>query len=127
MSEERKLQEKEELLRQKLEKIHAMEQEIQEKEKNLRLREKSKKQIILRLSRHSGRKSPAGQTKIFVPSTGRSNFFSRNVSVRGKKAVIPNDCSKQAEAKGREARSPESFPFLSERSLKMGRQAPDDT
>ena len=50
MSEERKLQEKEELLRQKLEKIHAMEQEIQEKEKNLRLREKSKKQIILRLS-----------------------------------------------------------------------------
>ena len=50
MPEERKLQEKEELLRQKLEKIHAMEQEIQEKEKNLRLREKSKKQIILRLS-----------------------------------------------------------------------------
>ena len=50
MSEERKLQEKEELLRQKLEKIHAIEQEIQEKEKNLRLREKSKKQIILRLS-----------------------------------------------------------------------------
>ena len=50
MSEERKLQKKEELLRQKLEKIHAMEQEIQEKEKNLRLREKSKKQIILRLS-----------------------------------------------------------------------------
>lgn len=50
MSEERKLQEKEELLRQKLEKIHAMKQEIQEKEKNLRLREKSKKQIILRLS-----------------------------------------------------------------------------
>ena len=50
MSEERKLQEKEELLRQKLEKIRAMEQEIQEKEKNLRLREKSKKQIILRLS-----------------------------------------------------------------------------
>lgn len=50
MSEERKLQEKEELLRQKLEKIHAMEQEIQEKEKNLSLREKSKKQIILRLS-----------------------------------------------------------------------------
>ena len=50
MSEERKLQEKEELLRQKLEKIHAMEQEIQQKEKALKLREKSKKQIVLRLS-----------------------------------------------------------------------------
>ena len=50
MSEERKLQEKEELLRQKLEKIHAMEQEIQQKEKALKLREKSKKQVVLRLS-----------------------------------------------------------------------------
>ena len=50
MSEERKLQEKEELLRQKLEKIHAMEQELQQKEKALKLREKSKKQIVLRLS-----------------------------------------------------------------------------
>lgn len=50
MSEKRKLQEKEELLRQKLEKIHAMEQEIQQKEKELKLREKSKKQIVLRLS-----------------------------------------------------------------------------
>ena len=50
MSEERKLQGKEELLRQKLEKIHAMEQEIQQKEKALKLREKSKKQIVLRLS-----------------------------------------------------------------------------
>ena len=47
---EKKLHEKEELPRQKLEKIHAMEQEIQQKEKELKLREKSKKQIVLRLS-----------------------------------------------------------------------------
>ena len=127
MSEERKLQEKEELLRQKLKKIHAMEQEIQEKEKNLRLREKSKSRLFSVSLRRSGRKSPVGQTKIFVPSTDRSNFFLRNVSGREKKAVIPNDYSKQAETKGREARPARPFPFLSERSVKMGQQAPGDT
>ncbi len=50
MSEEKKLQEKEELLRRKLEKIQAMEEEVKEREKALKLREKSKKQLILRLS-----------------------------------------------------------------------------
>lgn len=127
MSEERKLQEKEELLRQKLEKIHAMEQEIQEKEKNLRLREKSKKQIILRLSPTLWEEIARWADEDFRSINGQIEFLLTECVRQRKKAVIPNDCSKQAEAKGREARSPESFPFLSERSLKMGRQAPGDT
>ncbi len=44
------LEEKEKLLQQRLERIHAMEQEVLQKEKALKEREKAKKQMLLRLS-----------------------------------------------------------------------------
>lgn len=50
MPDETKLNEKEEALRKRLEKLKSMEQEILEKEKAMKLREKSKKQLVLRLS-----------------------------------------------------------------------------
>lgn len=50
MPDEAKLNEKEEALRKRLETLKHMEQEILEKEKAMKLREKSKKQLVLRLS-----------------------------------------------------------------------------
>ena len=44
------LEEKEKQLQQRLERIHAMEQEVLQKEKALKEREKAKKQMLLRLS-----------------------------------------------------------------------------
>lgn len=44
------LEEKENKLQQRLERIHAMEQEVLQKEKALKEREKAKKQMLLRLS-----------------------------------------------------------------------------
>ncbi|MCM1466726.1 MAG: hypothetical protein NC086_01160 [Alistipes sp.] len=45
-----KLDEKEKALRERLEHIHQMEQEILQKEKSLKEKEKAKKQVLLRLS-----------------------------------------------------------------------------
>ena len=44
------LEEKEKKLQQRLERIHAMEQEVLQKEKAIKEREKAKKQMLLRLS-----------------------------------------------------------------------------
>ena len=47
---EDRMEEKEEQLKARLERIHAMEQEIVSKEKALKEQEKTKKQVLLRLS-----------------------------------------------------------------------------
>jgi hypothetical protein len=47
---EDRMEEKEEQLKARLERIHAMEQEIVRKEKALKEQEKTKKQVLLRLS-----------------------------------------------------------------------------
>lgn len=44
------IEKREQVLQERLEKLHAMEQEILEKEKNLKEKEKAKKQVLLRLS-----------------------------------------------------------------------------
>ena len=44
------IEKREQALQERLEKLHAMEQEILEKEKNLKEKEKAKKQVLLRLS-----------------------------------------------------------------------------
>ena len=44
------IEKREQALQECLEKLHAMEQEILEKEKNLKEKEKAKKQVLLRLS-----------------------------------------------------------------------------
>lgn len=50
MSAEKNLEEKEQELKKRLEKIQNLEKEILEKEKAMKLKEKAKKQIVLRLS-----------------------------------------------------------------------------
>lgn len=47
---EDRIEEKEEQLKARLERIHALEQEIVQKEKALKEQEKTKKQVLLRLS-----------------------------------------------------------------------------
>lgn len=44
------IEKREQALQERLEKLHAMEREILEKEKNLKEKEKAKKQVLLRLS-----------------------------------------------------------------------------
>ena len=44
------IEKREQAWQERLEKLHAMEQEILEKEKNLKEKEKAKKQVLLRLS-----------------------------------------------------------------------------
>ena len=50
MTDEKKLDAREQALQQRLEKLRNMEDEIREKENALKLREKGKKQLVLRLS-----------------------------------------------------------------------------
>lgn len=71
---------KEAQLQQRLEKLKVLEEELKEKEKAVKAKEKrlkekdkAKKQMVLRLRRASGMRSPPGRRRTSVPSTVRWN------------------------------------------------------
>ena len=84
MEEQKELEEKEIKLKERLEKIHSMEQEVLKKEKKIKEKEKAKKQVLLRLAPSLWNELAAWAEEDFRSINGQIEFLLTE-AVRNKK------------------------------------------
>ena len=82
--EENEMDEKEKKLKERLEKIHSMEQEVLKKEKKIKEKEKAKKQVLLRLAPSLWNELAAWAEEDFRSINGQIEFLLTE-AVRNKK------------------------------------------
>ena len=93
MTDEKKLDAREQALQQRLEKLRNMEDEIREKENALKLREKGKKQLVLRLSPTLWEEIARWADEDFRSINGQIEYLLTECVRARKKNELPNDCS----------------------------------